>query len=381
MSFSGVVSEPATAVELRAEVRTFLDESLARGDFVPQCDAWLAGFSPEFSRELGRRGWIGMTWPEAYGGHERSAVERLAMTEELLAAGAPVAAHWIADRQSGPQIYRHAAESVRTELLPAIARGECFVSLGLSEPDSGSDLASVRTRARATATGWTLSGTKVWTSHAHHCHYLSVLCRTSEPEAGRHSGLSILLVKADTPGVTIRPIRLLTGEHHFNEVIFDSVDVPAEMLIGEEGAGWALVTAELALERSGAERFLSTYPLLQQLIRDVGEIDDDRSAGQIGTLVAELMALRRLSASVARAIDAGANPANEAALVKDLGTRFEKKVIEVARSLRPIEPSLHSADPFARLLAQAVLSAPGFTLRGGTNEILRGLVARSVGVS
>jgi acyl-CoA dehydrogenase len=174
---------------------------------------------------------------------------------------------------------------------------------------------------------------------------------------------------------------LLTGEHHFNEVIFDSVDVPAEMLIGEEGAGWALVTAELALERSGAERFLSTYPLLQQLIREVGATGDDRSAGEIGTLIAELMTLRRLSASVAHAIDAGANPVNEAALVKDLGTRFEKKVIEVARSLRPVEPSLDSGDTFTRLLAQAILSAPGFTLRGGTNEILRGLVARSAGVS
>jgi alkylation response protein AidB-like acyl-CoA dehydrogenase len=381
MSLSGIVSGSEASEELRAEVRAFLSEQLAAGAFVPQCDAWLAGFSSDFSRKLAGRGWIGMTWSERYGGHERSAVDRLAVTEELLAAGAPVAAHWIADRQSGPQIYRHAAEEVRLEILPAIARGECYVALGLSEPDSGSDLASVRTRAHRVAGGWSLSGTKVWTSHAHHCHYLSVLCRTAEADGVRHAGLSILLVKADTPGVTIRPIRLLTGEHHFNEVIFEDVQVPSEMLIGEEGAGWQLVTAELALERSGAERFLSTYPLLQQLIREAGALADDRIAERVGGLVAELVTLRTLSASVARAIDAGSNPVNEAALVKDLGTRFEKRVIEVARSLRPVEPSLDADEPFERLLAQAILSAPGFTLRGGTNEILRGLVARSVGVS
>ena len=381
MNPQDVLAESTAAGQLRMEVRAFLDDALANGAFVPQCDAWLAGFSPEFSQELGRRGWIGMTWPESYGGHERSAVERLAVTEELLAAGAPVAAHWTADRQSGPQLYRHGRESVRAELLPAIARGECYVSLGLSEPDSGSDLASVRSRAQRTADGWRLSGTKVWTSHAHHSHYISTLCRTSEPEGSRHAGLSILLVKADAPGVTIRPIRLLTGEHHFNEVIFEDVEVPEELLVGEEGAGWALVTAELALERAGAERILSTYPLLEQLIRDLGRDVDERAAVAIGSLVAELMSLRVLSAAVAQAIDAGRNPANEAALVKDLGTRFEKRVIDVARSLRDVEPSLESPDALSRLLAQAVLSAPGFTLRGGTNEILRGLVARGVGVS
>jgi alkylation response protein AidB-like acyl-CoA dehydrogenase len=189
------------------------------------------------------------------------------------------------------------------------------------------------------------------------------------------------MVKSDAPGVTIRPIRLLIGEHHFNEVIFEDVEVPEEMLVGEEGAGWALVTAELALERAGAERILSTYPLLEQLIRDLGPDVSERAAVEIGSLVADLMALRVLSAAVAQAIDAGRNPANEAALVKDLGTRFEKRVIDVARSLRDVEPSLESPDALSRLLAQAVLSAPGFTLRGGTNEILRGLVARGVGVS
>jgi acyl-CoA dehydrogenase len=379
MSASHTPVAKDTVESLQAEVRSFLAAQLDSGGFEPRCDAWLAGFSTDFSRELGRRGWIGMTWPEQYGGHQRSAIERLAVTEELLAAGAPVAAHWIADRQSGPQIYRHATEAVKAEVLPAIARGECYIALGLSEPDSGSDLASVRTRARRTDTGWSLSGTKVWTSHAHHCHYISVLCRTSDSSEKRHAGLSILLVRADTPGVTVRPIRLLTGEHHFNEVIFDAVDVPADMMIGTEGDGWALITSELALERSGAERFLSTYPLLQQVIRET-DGSDPHAAQMIGTLIAELGTLRALSASVAQAIDLGSDPVDQAALVKDLGTRFETRVIDVARALCPREPALDARDPLPRLLAEAILSAPGFTLRGGTNEILRTVVAKSAGI-
>ena len=149
------------------------------------------------------------------------------VAEELLAAGAPVAAHWIADRQSGPQIYRHGSEPLRERFLPAIARGECYFSLGMSEPESGSDLASVRARARAVDGGWVLNGTKVWTSHAHHSHFITVLCRTEDAGDDPHEGLSILVVDLAAPGVTVRPIRLITGEHHFNEVIFEDVRVAA----------------------------------------------------------------------------------------------------------------------------------------------------------
>jgi alkylation response protein AidB-like acyl-CoA dehydrogenase len=365
---------------LRAEVRDFCESARLAGEFEPRCDAWLASPSPEFSRALGRKGWIGMTWPQRYGGHGRSAVERLVVAEELLAAGAPVAAHWIADRQSGPQIYRHGSETLRERFLPVIARGECFFSLGMSEPESGSDLASVRARAREFDGGWVLNGTKVWTSHAHHSHFISVLCRTEDVGEDPHTGLSILLVDLAAPGVTVRPIRLITGEHHFNEVIFEDVRVPGEMLLGDPGEGWRLVTAELSLERSGPERFLSTFPLFAALIEVLGPRAGDLAATAVGELAAELMALRQLSFAVAAAIDAGNDPATQAAMVKDLGTRFEGRVAQVARTVHPARPALDAAAPFERLLAEAVLSSPGFTLRGGTNEILRGIVARDLGV-
>jgi alkylation response protein AidB-like acyl-CoA dehydrogenase len=374
------VDLPDEAQRTRAEVRAFLEDARASGAFAPACDSWLAGFSPEFSRELGRRGWIGMTWPARYGGRERSAVERWVVAEELLAAGAPVAAHWIADRQSGPQIYRHGTEALRERVLPAIAEGACYFALGMSEPDSGSDLASVRTRAVRTDAGWRLSGSKVWTSHAHGAHFITTLCRTAPAEQDRHAGLSILVVDTQLPGVTIRPIRLITGEHHFNEVIFEDVLVPDEMLLGEASDGWNLVTSELSLERSGPERLLSTFPLIAALVARLGPAPGERASVELGRLIAQLWALRQLSLSIAATLDAGHDPVVEAAIAKDLGTRFERDVAEVARLLVPAASASAEPGSFETLLAQAILSAPGFTLRGGTSEILRGIVARGLGV-
>jgi alkylation response protein AidB-like acyl-CoA dehydrogenase len=367
------VQLPQQAKDTRSEVRAFLLDQLAEGLFAPRVDAWLRGFSPEFSAKLGGRGWIGMTWPAEYGGRERSALERFVVLEELLIAGAPVAAHWIADRQSGPQILRHGTDEARRTILPAIARGECFVSLGMSEPGSGSDLASVRTTATPVEGGWRVDGSKIWTSHAHRSHYITALCRT-DVSCPKHQGLSTLIVDLGAPGVDVRPVRLIDGESHFNEVFFTDVFVPRAMLVGAENDGWGLVTSELSLERSGPERILSTYPLLAALV----ERAPDYAATSVGELVAELWVLRRLSLSIAAAIDDGDDPVAEAAMVKDLGTAFEQRVIDVARQVTGDEPSPHDPDPFRAMLAESILAAPGFTLRGGTTEILRTVVARTL---
>lgn len=384
--FSGSVSFPPAELPegtegLRAEVRSFLSEELAAGTFEPRCDAWFNGYSPEFSRKLGERGWLGMTWPKRFGAHERTALERFVVLEELLAAGAPVASHWIADRQSGPSILRFGTEEQKTRFLPAIARGECFFSIGMSEPESGSDLASVRTSAERVDGGWRMSGTKIWTGGAHRSHFFIVLCRTSpRRDDARHEGLSQFIVDLSAPGITVEPIRLVTGEHVFNEVRLESVFVPDEMVLGEIGAGWEQVTSELAHERSGAERFLSTLPLLIELLHVLGKDPDERARIAVGTLVSRLWTLRQMSLSVAAALETGAAPEVEAALVKELGNRFEREVGEVARLLVPSGPSLASSDPFEARLAEAISHAPAFTLRGGTSEILRGIVARGLGV-
>jgi len=383
---------PAGAAELRSQVRGFLSAERTAGRFVPACDAWLSGWDESFSRRLADHGWVGMTIPREYGGQGRSALERYVVVEELLAAGAPVAAHWVSDRQVGPNLLRYGSEPLKRRYLPAIAQGTCYFAIGLSEPDAGSDLAAVRTTGTRADGGWTVSGTKIWTSGAHRAHALIALLRTAPPDGRqRHVGLSQLLIELDQPGVTIRPIISMTGEHHFNEVVFDAVFVPDEQVVGTIGDGWAQVTSELAYERSGPERLLSTFVLLDTLVGELAARSGDSgsgdlgsgdlgSAGAVGRVVARLWACRQMSLAVAGALAAGEAPEIAAALVKDVGTRLESEIIEVARMLTAtlrVEPDPEGSG-MAGLLAQAILHAPGFTLRGGTNEILRGIVARGL---
>jgi len=301
------------------------------------------------------------------------------VVEELLAAGAPVAAHWVSDRQVGPNLLRYGSDALKQRYLPAIAQGACYFAIGLSEPDAGSDLAAVRTTGTRVDGGWTVSGTKVWTSGAHRAHALIALLRTGPPDGRhRHVGLSQLLIELGQPGVTIRPIISMTGEHHFNEVVFSDVFVPDEQVVGAIGAGWAQVTSELAYERSGPERLLSTFVLLDALIGDLASRNGDaRTEDALGRVVSRLWACRQMSLAVAGALADGEAPEIAAALVKDVGTRLENEIIEVARLLTAAVPDPEGPG-MAGLLAQAVLHAPGFTLRGGTNEILRGIVARGL---
>ena len=373
------VRMPPAAQALRTEVRAFIAAEVARDAFTPSRNSW-SSFDPDFSRKCGERGYIGMRWPKEYGGHERSALERYVVTEEMLAGGAPVGAHWVADRQSGNQILRYGSERAKRTILPKIAAGECFFSIGMSEPDSGSDLAAVRTRAEKVEGGWKISGTKVWTSSAHQTNYLIALARTAPKEDDRHAGMTQFIVDLAQPGVSVRPIYNLYGGHDFNEVVFDEYFVPDDMVMGEPGMGWKLVTGELAFERSGPDRFLSTYQLLLESIRAVGEQPDARAANEIGRFVAHLATLRRMSTSVAGMLERGAQPAVEAALVKDIGTAFEREIPETFRQLIPTEPTLGEGASYAELLGMTILRAPGFTIRGGTREILRGMIARGLGL-
>src|SRR6201991_5147922 len=373
---------PPRAAALRADVRAFLAQERAGGAWTPRADVWLSGWDERFTKELARRGWLGMTIPQEYGGRGATPLDRYVVTEELLAAGAPVAAHWVADRQIGPTLMRFGTEVQRQRFLPGIAKGEVYFGIGMSEPDAGSDLAAVRTRAEKVDGGWELTGTKVWTSGAHRAHAFFALARPApRDDQHRHAGLSQFIVLLDAPGVQVRPIPLLTGAHHFNEVVFDRVFVPDDMVLGEIGAGWRQVTSELAFERSGPERFLSTFPLLVALVAELARNGRaEHAAREVGGLVARLWTLRRMSLAVAGSLESGEAPELAAALVKDLGTRYETEVIDVARLLVSTPPDPGAEGGYARLLADAVLHAPGFTLRGGTNEVLRGIVARGMGL-
>lgn len=373
------VQMPPGVDALRQEVRAFIAEEVAAGSFTPKRNSW-SSFDADFSRKCGERGFIGMTWPTQYGGGEKTALERYVMTEEMLAGGAPVGAHWVADRQSGHQILRHGSERAKQLILPKITAGLCFFGIGMSEPDSGSDLAAVRTRAVKADGGWRIHGTKVWTSSAHRANYLIALVRTSAKEENRHAGLTQFIIDMAEPGVTVRPIYNLYGGHDFNEVVFENYFVPDDMVVGEVDGGWKMVTGELAFERSGPDRFLSTYQLLAESIRMLGSEPDDRAANEIGRFVAHLATLRRMSTSVAGMLHRGQQPLVEAALVKDIGTTFEREIPEVFRHLIPTEPTMGNGDSYAELLGMTVLRAPGFTIRGGTREILRGMIAKGLGL-
>lgn len=362
---------------LREEVREFLAKEMKDFPAVTRAQTWM-GFDGDFSKKMGDRGWIGMRWSKKYGGHERSAFDRYVVLEELLAAGAPVGAHWIGDRQSGPLLLNFGTEEQRQLILPKVAKGECFLCIGMSEPDSGSDLAATRTKAEKVEGGYRVNGTKLWTSNAHKAHYMIALFRT-DPEK-KHDGLTQFLVDLSLPGITIRPIKDLAGNSHFNEVVFEDVFVPDTMLVGQEGTGWAQVTAELAFERSGPERYLSSYLLMKELVRELQLRGGKEGAKEVGRLIAHLVTLRQMSLSVAGMLDKGENPALEASVVKDLGTCFEQDMPVKVHELLGMEPTLGGGSDLTEVLGYLTQTVPSFSLRGGTREILRGIIARGLGL-
>lgn len=366
---------PPAAETLRAEVRAFLAEELPKHrDAEPET---FSAYDPAFSRKLGARGWLGMPWPKRYGGHERSVLERYVVCEELLAANAPVTAHWIADRQIGPQLLRFGTEEQRVAWLPAIARGELYFSLGMSEPDSGSDLASIRTRAERVDGGWVVNGRKIWNT-AVHAHLMLALVRAAKAGEVRHAGMSQLVIDLKGPGVSVRKIENLTRTGGFSEVLFDNAFVPEHHLLSEEGRGWQQVTTELGDERAGAERYLSSFGLLRRMV-DRATPDDERALVTIGRLLAEARTLRNMSVGLAGMSARGAEIGTAAALFKDLGTTFEQQIPDLAADLWDLE-ALDPADDFAMETRRLIQIAPAFSLRGGSREVMRGLIARKLGL-
>jgi alkylation response protein AidB-like acyl-CoA dehydrogenase len=364
---------------LRAEVREFIAEETDAGRIVRQVDCWLTGWDEQFTRALASRGWVGMTIPVKYGGGGRSHVDRFVVTEELLAAGAPVAAHWIADRQIGPSLLKFGTEVQKQLYLPRIADGTCFFGIGMSESDAGSDLASVRTKAtRVEGGGWSVTGTKLWTSGAHRANAFICLARSAPLDPRRrHDGLSQFIIDLHAPGIDIRPILSMDGRHHFNEVILDDVHVPDDMVFGTPGEGWAQVTSELGFERSGPERFLSTFALIAETVEQIyrGALPDHPD---LGRHIARIAGLHRMSSAVAGALERHEPADTAAAMVKILGTTLEGDIADFADRLTG--DAAQDQTEYLAMLRDSVVQRPGFTLRGGTNEVLRGVIARGLGM-
>ncbi len=378
MDFRPTELTPAE-LDLQAEVRNFLAAELPRGSYEPALGMG-AGHDKAFSKKMAAKGWLGMALPKAYGGHDRSSVDRFVVVEELLRSGAPIGYHWVADRQTGSVIAKFGTDEQKERFLPKICAGEIGFSIGMSEPDSGSDLASVSSRATRVEGGWILNGNKIWTSSAHENDWFICLCRTAPIEDGsKHQGLSQMLIDLHSDGLEINGIPFLDGGAGFNEVVMTDVFVPDENVLGEVGMGWTQNTSELAYERGGPDRWLSTFGVVEQFIelhRDSPM--ESHVAQRLGGIAARYWGLRNMSLAVARIIDQGGAPSVESALVKEMGTRFEQDALLALTELVELEPSPESASLFERMFTAATLTGPSFTIRGGTIEILRSVAAKGL---
>ncbi|MEZ5204875.1 MAG: acyl-CoA dehydrogenase family protein [Acidimicrobiales bacterium] len=362
----------ALGEEARAVGRSLADRRPIRED------GWLMGLDLDAAKELAARGWIGMTWPTEVGGGGRSALERFVVYEALIGEGAPLAACYFADRQIGPTLLQFATPEQRARWLPGILAGTDIWSIGLSEPDAGSDVASLRTRARRHPDGsgrWLVDGAKVWTSGAAHARWCYLIART-DPEAAPHAGLSELVVDLRSPGVSVRPIADMTGDRHFCEVRFDGVEVPADHLVGAENGSFRQVMRQLEHERGGIDRLVSNHRLYRDVL-PLADTTDPRVRQEVATLetgyrLGRLLVLREVL---------GQAPASFSAATKAFCTEHEQRVASFcARALGPAAIA-HEGPTHQHLgarLARNLAYAPAYTIMGGTSEVLRNVLAERV---
>lgn len=346
---------------LQAEAREFARDAVAR--WGRHNDSWINGFSKECSRAMAERGWIGMGWPKQYGGHERPAIDRLIVAEELISAGAPIAAAWFADRQMGPSLIAYGTEDQKREFLPGILSGESTWCIGMSEPDAGSDLVSLKTAARREGDNFVITGQKIWTSFAEVANYCYLICRTSS-EGPRHAGISEVIVEMDRPGIEVRPIKDMSANSHFCEVFFDEVEVPIHNLVGQEGGSWAQTMRQLEHERGGVDRLVSNHAhFLDALeVADTSDqlIRDEIVRLEINYRIGRLLVTREVLKQGLKGFSAA---------TKCFCTEHEQAVAEFCARVAGPSASLDS------LLSRGLAYAPAYTIMGGTSNVMRNILA------
>ena len=372
--------------KFRQEVRDFLEGEIRQGLWQPTCDAWIMGHDPAFTKRVAQRGWIGLTWPKEQGGQGRSYVDRLILTEEMLRYGAPAACHWFADRQIGGAIVHYGTEEQKRELLPMILKGEAYVGLGMSEPDAGSDLASLKTRAASDGDYYVIDGQKTWTSGGSHMNWIYLVART-DPDAPKHRGISEFFFETSLPGITVAPIVDITGGVHFNEVFFENVRIPAKCLIGEKNKGFYQILNQLDYERSGMERLMANFPLFEALIQYTKETkrkgkllsEDPIIRPKLARLKIEFEIGRLHMYRVAMVMDEGRAPNWESAMSKAYGTAFEQRLASTAIEILGLYGQLSPQSkwvPMQGMAYHSYLSSKGYSLQAGTSEILKNILAQ-----
>jgi alkylation response protein AidB-like acyl-CoA dehydrogenase len=366
--------------KFRLEVRDFLEEEIKNGYWEPTCDAWIQAFDPEFTKRVAQKGWIGLTWPEEYGGHERSHIDRLILTEEMLRYGAPAACHWFGDRQIGGAILSFGSEDLKKEFLPRIVKGEAYFGLGMSEPGAGSDLASLQTRAVEDGDYYVLNGQKTWASCASFAQYFDVYVRT-DSEAPKHRGISEFIVDAQSPGLSRIPMTDITGTEAWNDVFFDNVRVHKRYLVGEKNRGFYQVLNQLDYERSGMERLMGNYPLFDSIIQFAKDNELPQKPvvrNKLAQLQIEFDVGRLLIYRVACLMEEGRAPNRESAMSKAYSTEFEKRLAGVAMEVLGPYGQLTSNSklvPLRGMASHSYLASKGYSLQAGTTEILKNVLA------
>ncbi len=371
--------------KLRQDVRNFLEGEIKQGLWKPTCDAWIMSYDPAFTKRVAAKGWIGLTWPKELGGGGRSFIDRLVVTEEMLRYGAPAACHWFADRQIGGALVHYGTPEQKKEFLPIVLRGEAYVGLGMSEPEAGSDLASLQTKATADGDNFIIDGQKTWTSGGSHMNYIYLVART-DPTVVKHKGISEFFFSAKLPGVTVRPIVDMTGGVHFNEVFFDGVKVPKIALIGKINNGWYQILNQLDYERSGMERLMGNYVLFEALVKYCKEtMRDGKPLSQDPIIRAKLAQLRidyeigRLHMyKVGMTMEEGKAPNLESSMSKVYSTAFEQRLAGAAIEIAGLYGQLHPESkwvPMSGLAYHSYLSSKGYSLQAGASEVLKNVIA------
>ena len=351
-------------IELRERARTVATDAVAR--FGRHNDSWINGYSKDFAKEMASHGWIGMTWPSEFGGGARPAIERLIVGEELIKAGAPIAAMWFADRQMGPTLIAYGRPDQQTEFLPKILSGETTWCIGMSEPNAGSDLAGLTTSAVRDRDDWVINGQKIWTSFGEVADYCYLICRTTK--AGPpHAGISEIIVPMDTPGIDVRPIKDMTTNRHFCEVFFTDVRVPVINLVGTEGAAFKQTMRQLEHERGGIDRLVSNHALYL-LARDRADTTDalvrqDIAALEIAYRIGRILVIREALRQA---------PAGFSAATKCFCTEHEVRVADFVSRVLGAEATLWNE------VTQGLSYAPGYTIMGGTSNVMRNILGERV---
>ena len=349
---------------LRERARTVAASAVER--FGRHNDSWINGFSKEFAMEMAAEGWIGMTWPTEFGGGGQPAINRLIVGEELISAGAPIAAMWFADRQMGPTLIRFGTPEQQAAFLPGILSGETTWCIGMSEPNSGSDLASLTTSAVRDGDHFVINGQKIWTSFGEVADYCYLICRT-DSSGPPHKGISEVIVPMDTPGIEVRPITDMTTNRHFCEVWFTDVRVPVTNLVGVEGNAFAQTMAQLEHERGGIDRLVSNRALyeiaLARADHDDARVRQQIAALEIGYRIGRVLVTREVLRQA---------PAGFSAATKCFCTEHEVRVSQFVFETLGAKATLWSD------VTHGLLYTPGYTIMGGTSNIMRNILGERV---